>query len=296
MESTNLIHGIKYELVENKNQISDFLTEISCPVCLNIILDGIECKTCKTSICSNCLLTLRSTGSQCIYECQAGYGLCNKYLNSMLETIVLTCEYCSQRSIPYGSYMNHLKKCQSYLSNTTAKLIIQIREIQEEKERRKEDIKQFIKNQKLNTINGLITDHLSVEEKGKYFKLIKEGNLTEIKNKKWSLTEDLKPSVDKNLTPLTVSFYYGKHDIIKYFMDNLKRQNVMDLVLLIESEKSKLTPMKALLLSTQITEEAKKEIFKDICNSYQLNLDNEIKKILQQKNLEEFLLLLNYPY
>ena len=106
-------HGIPIENVLNK--ISEKALEtFTCPICLNLLWDSVDCKKCGTLFCKNCINDWTQNYNNSCPNCRnpsfvssGSKALKNIFLNIYLKCPNKSCE----EKIEYSEYITHLNNC-----------------------------------------------------------------------------------------------------------------------------------------------------------------------------------------
>ena len=153
-------------------------------------------------------------------------------------------------------------------------------------------------NKKLEKDENSINDN-SVNDLKKYYnnkirKSIIDGNLEEYKEilegkygEKFNIFEDV--SKDKSKwTPLHVAMNYGKWEIIKYIMEDLKKNNLIEIGFKLKTDDG-MCPLLCLLKSPDIIIFKKKAIFEEIVTKYAVPVSEEVKNELKSKGIDDLI-------
>lgn len=90
------------------NDISEFLT---CRICFNILIDPVECNTCRNLYCSYCLDNWQKISGEipCKFRCENSILMTNcRLILTLLEKLILKCHRCSD-GIKYADLVSHIK-------------------------------------------------------------------------------------------------------------------------------------------------------------------------------------------
>jgi hypothetical protein len=153
-------------------------------------------------------------------------------------------------------------------------------------------------NEKLEKNKNLIADK-SVNDIKKYYnnkirKSIIDDNLEEFKGilegkygEKFNIFEDV--SKDKSKwTALHVAMNYGKWKIIKYIMEYLKKNNLIDFGFELKTDDGR-CPLLSLLKSPAIIIFKKKSIFEEILTKYAVPVSEEVKNELKNQGIDDLI-------
>ena len=98
----NVIKDALYESVENS---------ISCLICLDIIIEPIECMSCHHSFCNSCIHKWLSNKKICPNRCRNTNFQNSSEINKLLSKIKFNCKKC-KNVIFYDEMIKHyLSKC-----------------------------------------------------------------------------------------------------------------------------------------------------------------------------------------
>lgn len=156
LNGNDRIHGLRLNDIENKDKYQSLIDdEVRCPMCLEVVLNPLECKICNTLICENCYLILRIANKTCPTEkCEGKYAKANKYVREFLRALIVTCSYCQKKGMNYEHYTDHLKECVVYKQNPIFQIIQKIREKDKELDKIKASLSQS--NQSTNISNSSV--------------------------------------------------------------------------------------------------------------------------------------------
>lgn len=96
---------------------------ISCPICLNILLDPICCKSCSLPMCSKCCKDWVSKNNSCPNRCKSFVeSPLDRLASKFLSSIKLKCanhEQSCDKILSYDNFISHLLQCE--FTNVTCK-------------------------------------------------------------------------------------------------------------------------------------------------------------------------------
>jgi hypothetical protein len=298
--------GIKIGQISNYSSYKEILGSMLCCVCMNIVLNPVECTLCETIICEDCLVIIQIAGKKCVTnKCTSKIEKANKFVREVLSNLLINCEYCNQQKILYKDFSNHLDKlCSVYKASTREKLFKGIKE-RDEKINELQKEMDTLKTTSQSTFGGedysgyskdslraaLLTFNLSVSQKMELYNTCVEGKLNEFKNlvvtKKYPMLEEVSAH-NYFWTPLHYAMHYGQMDIIKFIFDQLKKQNKLDAALRLESNDGR-CPILCLLRSNNLNLDKKKELLTNILTMHNFPLSTEAKKEAKNRDMESIL-------
>ncbi|MCQ2818230.1 MAG: hypothetical protein MJ252_13265 [archaeon] len=335
MES-HRIHGLEPNFIENKEQYQSLIAEMRCPMCLEVVLNPLECKICNTLLCENCFFILKLANKGCANEkCQGKYAKANKYVREILRALKVTCAYCQAKGMNYEGYIEHLKKCEPYLKHPVEQIIREIKDKDIEIEKANEEMAKKAANPQINLnpektmspynmpmgmnpigavpsnpmshsqmafdpniMRTLVTNRLTGAQKMELYKCCTEGR-----------TPNFAVLIERKGYPILeeisaknfgwTPLHYGMHYGKLEIVDYILGylQRQGTLYMAMKLRSSdNRTPLLCLLRSSNINPAVKKEIFIKLCNKYKLEIDNELKTELRGRKMEDMLSSLNYPH
>jgi ankyrin repeat protein len=137
----------------------------------------------------------------------------------------------------------------------------------------------------------LITYDLSIDQKMELYYTCTEGRLDDFRNlvikKKYSILEEISY---KNYywTPLHYAMHYGQFEIIKFILDHLKDQNIIEPALRLQSSDGR-CPILCLLKSNHLSDSRKEELFEKLLKNYYFSITKEIKREALTRGFEKTL-------
>lgn len=287
------ICGIDPKFINNKTQFQSLITEMTCPMCLNVVCQPLECKECQNLICENCYFILTIAEQTCITpNCKGKVTKANKFVREILCALKITCSYCNKSSMNYTDYLKHIEICEVYLSNPLMMKIKRINEVNKEIEKVQQEIqsKPLQKSMINASVNQemakkLITVNLAVDAKMELYSACIGGKLSEFKHlindKKYPILEEISAK-NYGWTAFHYAMHYGKIDIIKFIMDYLQQKGILAQALQLKSNDNR-CPILCLLRSNSLTQEKKKEILASLLKTYPIFLTNDINKELEAR-------------
>lgn len=76
---------------EQERFVESFSPDLICCICLCVLEDPLECKTCQTNFCSSCIQPLASSGKLCPNHCTLQLQKSHRFLRSTLDNLSLKC-------------------------------------------------------------------------------------------------------------------------------------------------------------------------------------------------------------
>jgi hypothetical protein len=298
--------GIKINQISNYSSYMEILESMLCCVCMNVVLNPVECTLCETIICEDCLVIIQIAGKNCVTsKCNGKIEKANKFVREVLSNLLINCEYCHQQKILYKDFSNHLDKlCSVYKASTREKLFKgikerdeKINEIQKELDSLRvtnnstvtgEDFSGYSKD---SLRSALLSFNLSVSQKMELYNTCVEGKLNDFRNlvlvKKYPMLEEVSAH-NYFWTPLHYAMHYGQLEIIKFIFEQLKKQNKLDAALRLESNDGR-CPILCLLRSNNLNLDKKKELLNGILSMHNFPLSAEAKKEAKNRDMESIL-------
>lgn len=143
--------GIKETQIENYTNYKLVLESFGCPICLEIVKNPVECKTCQTLYCDECWERMKIDGKPCTMKCSnSKIETANKFVYTVLSKLKITCEICGKSNIDYNLFVIHREICENMAS------LISSGEIQrqiQKKESQLHDLNTDLENSKINFSN-----------------------------------------------------------------------------------------------------------------------------------------------
>lgn len=235
---------------------------------------------------------LEIRGKKCGMNCgESKMVKANKFVFDVLNKLRITCDQCSQKGIPYSTYIIHEELC---TINEKYGKINELERILKEKENEILSSKVYKSNEVLSDDElrkRLITFNLDVNQKMQLYQAAVEGNLAEFKDlttfKKYPLLEEV--SAPKYFwTPLHYAMHHGQKDIIFYILDTLNQKGELNNVMNLKSADNK-TPILCLLKSNTVTLDKKKSLVNAILQKYKFNMSSELKTEMRNRNMENLI-------
>lgn len=304
MSELQTIFGIDESQIQNKTGYESIISEMKCPLCMNIVCYPVECKKCKTLLCDNCHYIITLNDNTCITPgCTGNYVKANKFVREVLNQFRINCQGCSQTNMKYSDYLDHIQQCPTYVSNPLIKKINEIKAVDEELMKLKEDIKKTEESQKKNmptqqqqyydesAVKRLLTVNLPVNAKMQLYNTVVEGKLNEFKalvQRGYPVLEEISA---KNYawTPFHYAMHFGQWDITKYIMEHLTQRGILELALRMRSSDGR-TPILCLLRSTAISTQKKRELLGRLLTAYpNVEINDELRKEIKGRDFMDVL-------
>lgn len=286
------ISGIDPKYINNKSQFESLILDMTCPMCLNVVCQPLECKECQTLICENCYFILTIAEQQCITpNCKGKVKKANKFVREILCALRITCSYCKKSNMIYTEYLKHIETCEVYLSNPLMKKIKQINELNKEIEKAQKELQNKSSVAMLNQIvtpemvKKLITVNLPVEAKMELYSACIGGKVTDFKNliqkKNYPILEEISAR-NYGWTAFHYAMHYGKIEIIRFIMDYLQQKGHLLAALQLKSNDNR-CPILCLLRSNSLSQDAKRDILAGLLKSYSIPMTTEIDRELDAR-------------
>jgi hypothetical protein len=298
--------GIKINQISNYINYQEITGSMLCCVCMNVVLNPVECTLCETILCEDCLVIIQIAGKKCpTNKCEGKIEKANKFVREVLSNLLINCEYCRQQKILYKDFSNHLDKvCSVYKASTREKLF---KSIKEKDEKINELQKEFDSLKSKTSLNvptedysgyskdslrsALLTFNLNVNQKMELYNTCVEGKITEFKNlvmlKKYPILEEVSAH-NYFWTPLHYAMHYGQLEIIKFIFEYLRKQNKLEAAMKLESNDGR-CPILCLLRSNNLNLDKKKELLNHILAMQNFQLSPDAKKEAKNRDMESIL-------
>jgi uncharacterized membrane protein len=300
--------GIKLEAIENYHQYESIIRDMLCCVCLNVVCKPVECVICSTLICDDCFQILLIAGKKCMTpNCKGNLRKANKFVREILSNLRISCIYCYKEGLSYPDYISHLDKCTPYQASEQFKLLKTIKE----KEEKINELNKEVENSKKTTLNlnnlsirtkdpyahlskealrnQLITFNLPVNQKMELYNACVEGRIEDFKNfvlnKNFPILEEVSAH-NYFWTPFHYAMHYGQWEVIKFICEYLKKFNIFESALRLESNDNR-CPLLCLLRSNSLNLDKKTAIFSNFLSVYPyVPLSNDVRKEIKSRGLE----------
>lgn len=301
--------GIKIEQIENQVQYESIIRDMLCCVCLNVVCKPVECVACETLICDDCFHILLIAGKKCMTpNCKGNLRKANKFVREILSNLTITCAHCMKGGLSYPDYISHLDKCTPYQASEQFKLL---KSIKEKEEKINEISNEIEEKKKMDSINlsslnirpkdpyahlskeelrkQLLSFRLPVPQKMELYNACVEGRINDFKylvlNKNFPILEEVSAH-NYYWTSFHYSMHYGQWEVVKFICEYLKKYNIFESALRLESNDNR-CPILCLLRSNSLTLEKKTVIFNNFLQSYPyVFLSNEVRKEVRARGLE----------
>jgi hypothetical protein len=296
------ICGIDKKFISNYDEYKLLLDEMICPICLKVLLDPIECNECQAIICENCYFILKSADKNCFNEgCKGTYIKANKFVREILSNLRIKCYGCQQDNIKYSDYLQHIKTCESYLSNPILKKLALINQKTAEIEKLKKEKQDLVRETKnRNTLSDqemrvkYLTNKLQTSDKMNFYQAVIDGNLDAYKKYiqgTYGLTYNIFEEVSApgyGWTTFHYAMHYAKWNIIKYIIEYLEQQNKIEIAFRLKSKDGR-CPLLCLLKSNALKPDVKRDTFNKIITNFTIPVSDEVKKELNNRNLGDLI-------
>jgi hypothetical protein len=77
--------------IEQERFVESFSQDLVCCICLFVLDDPVECKTCQTNFCSECIKKVLETKKMCPNQCPLELQKSHRFLRSTLSNLSLRC-------------------------------------------------------------------------------------------------------------------------------------------------------------------------------------------------------------
>lgn len=298
--------------IKNLENIKPVISQITCYMCLDIVMNPVECKACDTIICTECLEILKIAGKKCLYsKCQGNFKKANKFLRETLSALIICCKFCNSEIHGHDNYVNHLKNsCDSYQRTSGKKeqflsninnLTKQTEKLSEKVEKTKASIQAgtTIFNtsrpkviSKENIRKKLLTFELDDKKKMDIYNAVIKGDLDSFKymvnNLNYPYLEEI--STHKEFwTSLHYAMHYGQINIVMFILDIAAERNSMDYVMRLESKDGR-CPLLCMLKSNSLSDKSKEKILDNILKKYNFTVPSNVKKELKVRDMDNILI------
>lgn len=291
------IHGLVPSYIENKEKYQSLIDEMRCPMCLEVVLNPVECRICNTLLCENCYIILKIANKKCAIEtCEGKYNKANKYVRELLRTLKVKCEYCETSGMNYENYLEHLKNCTKYLEKPLSTIIVKIDQKVKEIESLKVQ-RALNKNTTQPTITKLqVTNKISISQKMELYNATVSGNFYNFKacieQKNYPILEEISAK-GVAWTPIHYALHYGKIQIAEYILNYFNNKGQINEIAALKSSDGR-NPLLCILKSNMLDNKGKRDIFLYICNKYKIPIDEDTRLELVGRRWDDILISLKY--
>ena len=296
------ICGIDKKFISNYDEYKLLLDEMICPICLKVLLDPIECNQCQAIVCENCYFILKSADKNCFNEgCKGKYIKANKFVREILSNLSIKCYGCNQDNLKYSDYLEHIKRCEGYLSNPILKKLSLINQKSEEIVKLKKEKEELMKEaRKKNQIsdqelrNRYLTNRLETTDKMNFYQSVIDGNLEAYKKyiygtygKVYNIFEEVS-APGYGWTTFHYAMHYARWNIIKFIIEYLESQNKLEVGFRLKSKDGR-CPLLCLLKSNALKADVKRDTFNKIISNFTVPISDEVKKELNNRGLGDLI-------
>ena len=303
-EYSQRICGINDAFIENCKDYELIIDSIKCPICLNVLLEPIECNKCQCIICENCFFILQLADKSCVNDfCKEGkYEKANKFTRSILSNLLIKCYACQKGKIRYEDYCEHIKKCDKYLQNPLFKTLANLNSKQDllvNLNKEYKDLKEKYKKQ--NTLSDqelrsrYVTNILQTNQKMTFYQTVIDGDLNHFKNLVNGTSSNPPYNIFEEVsapgfgwTTFHYAMHYAKLNIIKFIIENLRNKNLLSIGFRLKSKDGR-CPILCLLKSNALRSDQKRIALKEILSNYQIPLSDEVKKEIKNRKMDDLI-------
>jgi len=293
--------GIKLYNIENFDSYKEIIKDMTCFVCLYLLKKPVECESCQTLICEDCMQIITIAGKKCITpKCSGEWKKANKFIREILSNLKITCEHCFS-SFKYSEYNTHLDKCPTYINSEHYILFKSIKESDEKINNLKKEVESssiihltdpHINCSKEELRKILITYSLPVDQKMELYNSCIEGKIDKFRNlvlnKKYPILEEVSAH-NYFWTPLHYAMHYGQLEIINFICSHLQSKNLLASAMRLESNDGR-CPLMCLLKSNSIQINQKSTILSKFLSSYSnVVISKEVMKEIKERKLENII-------
>ena len=292
------ICGIDKKFISNYEEYKLLLDEMLCPICLKVLLEPIECNQCQAIICENCYFILKTADKNCFNEgCKGTYIKANKFVREILSNLNIKCYGCNQDNIRYNDYLEHIQKCEGYLSNPILKKLkiinIKSREIENLKKEKELLVKEIKKRNVLSDQElraRYLTNKLPTNDKMNFYQATIDGNLDAYKRFiKGIYGQPYNISAPGyGWTTIHYAMHYAKWNIIKFIIEYLQSENKLEIGFRLKSKDGR-CPLLCLLKSNALKAGVKRYTFDKIITNFTVPVSEEVLKELKNRNLGDLI-------
>jgi hypothetical protein len=279
---------------------------LKCCVCLELFYSPMQCASCESLVCHICLELLKLSGKKCFGKCKGDYKKANRFIREFQRITKYLCRTCN-KDLDYELFYSnpHFELCKPILIKKER--LLNILKLKEEKIlslqteincwKTKNKIYNRYAYSKLLKLpmeelrQILMTFDLSIDQKMELYYTCTEGRLDDFRNlilnKKYSILEEISY---KNYywTPLHYAMHYGQFETIKFILDYLKEQNIIEPALRLQSNDGR-CPILCLLKSNNLSESRKEELFEKLLKNYYFSISKEIKREAGARGFEKII-------
>ena len=129
--------------ISNINEVSNMKDLLICPICLNILIDPVQCNQCNKCFCKSCIDHYVDSRIKCPFRCMNPLYFGNKFVNNVLSILKFKCKNKCDKIINYDELIKHYEEdCEKIDFKAKYKeLLKKYKELKREKEPNNYNIK-----------------------------------------------------------------------------------------------------------------------------------------------------------
>ena len=101
---------ISPEDLYNKKDYENMKDLITCPICLNILFNPVQCNICNKCFCKLCIYSYKDSRIKCPFRCENPKYLENKFVNNVLAILKFKCKNGCEQIINYENLEKHYEE------------------------------------------------------------------------------------------------------------------------------------------------------------------------------------------
>lgn len=104
--------SIDKEHISNKDVIQSMKDEISCSICIGVVIDPLTCSKCENNFCKVCINQWQKSNNKCPFRCSPlSFNPPTRLLKNMLSNLEIICPNDCGDIINYNKLKDHLMVC-----------------------------------------------------------------------------------------------------------------------------------------------------------------------------------------
>lgn len=321
-KKANFGSGIDEEFVENSGEFQEIVKSFVCCICLDIVKLPMQCEKCESLYCCECWDILKIGGKNCVYNCPAScIKGASKFVLELLRNLRLRCQLCNKSGIDYHTFIKHIEGCSLNLRfncekeirkeitdreqkiELLKKEVSSLKEKEDVKKKEQDKLKLEQKNAQTTSNNPeimkvrkeLITHYLNTNQKMELYKATIEGRILDFKQmvvqKNYPILEEVSAQ-NYYWTPLHYAMHYGQVDIVLFCFDVLKKLNILDKAMKLESNDGR-CPILCLLRSNSLNIDKKKEFMEKLLRTYKFHVGDNAKVEMKKRGMDNLITMYN---
>lgn len=105
---------IEENQIKNKEALGAIIQNITCGICLHVVVNPFTCDICDHLYCEKCLFAWREQNDMCPYKCTSPvFKQASRFVLDILGTLVIKCAGKCKQEYSYEQYLMHAPTCTS---------------------------------------------------------------------------------------------------------------------------------------------------------------------------------------